>query len=249
MLVTRAGLAATCLVAVALAVTPTPALADADPASDFLLTQDLFLPYRPAISGALKADLNGVTRAGKRSGYPIKIAIIASPADLGGVPDLFNQPTRYAPFLGREISFNSKGKPLLVVMPAGLGTYQAGPRATAAIANVKVGEGADGLARAAVEAAQKLAAAAGHPIRGFKASSSGSGGGGSSALIFGVPVALLVIALAIVSYRRAGREDGEDEDEDDSDASPAPAAAPPPADPVADIDPGEQQQDRPHEDG
>jgi hypothetical protein len=212
MLVTRAGLAATVLVAVALAVTPPAALADADPASDFLLTQDLFLPYQPQVSAALKADLLGVTKAAKRAGYPIKIAIIATAADLGGVPNLFNQPTRYAPFLGREISFNSKRTPLLVVMPAGLGTYQAGPRAASATAKVKVGEGVDGLGRAAVEAAQKLAAADGHPIRGFKPSSAtGSGGGGSSALVFGIPVALLVLALAIVSYRRAGRVDDEAE--------------------------------------
>jgi hypothetical protein len=246
MLVTRAGLAATCLAVIALAATPPTALADADPASDFLLTQDLFLPYQPPISSALKADLTGVTSAAKKSGYPLKIAIIATAADLGGVPDLFNQPNRYAPFLGREISFNSKGKPLLVVMPAGLATYQAGPRAASAIAKVKVGSGADGLARAAVEAAQKLAAADGHPIRGFKPSSSGSGGGGSSALIFGVPVALLVLTLAIVSYRRAGREDDEDEAVEDSLTS---AAPPSPAEPVADVDPADQQQDGAHEDG
>jgi hypothetical protein len=226
MLVTRAGLAATCLVAGALASAPATAMADADPASDFLLTQDIFLPYRPAVSAALKADLLGVTKAAKKAGYPIKVAVIATAADLGGVPNLFNQPTRYAPFLGREISFNSKGRPLLVVMPVGFGTYGAGPRAESAIAKVKVGSGADGLARAGVEAVQKLAAASGHPIRGFKPSSSGSGGGGN-ALVFGVPVALLVIALAIVSYRKAGREEdpGEGEGEEDADEATAEAGS------------------------
>ena len=215
MLVTRAGLAAACLAAVALAAVPATAPADSDPASDFLPTQDVFLPYQPPVSGAVKADLLGVTKAAKRAGYPIKVAVIATAADLGGVPNLFNQPSQYAPYLGREISFNSKGQPLLVVMPVGFGTYQAGPKAASAIAKVTVGTGADGLARAAVEAVQKLAAANGHPIRGFKPSSSASsgGGGGSSALIFGVPVALLVLGLAIVSYRRVGRAEEEQEDE------------------------------------
>lgn len=213
MLVTRAGLAAACLAAVTLAAAPATALADADPASDFLPTQDVFVPYQPPISNAVKADLLGVTKAAKRAGYPIKVAVIATAVDLGGVPNLFNQPTQYAPYLGREISFNSKGQPLLVVMPVGFGTYQAGPRAASAISSVKVGSGPDGLGRSAVEAVQKLAAAAGHPIRGFKPSSTGgSGGGGASALIFGVPVALLVLGLAIVSYRRVGREEAEEEE-------------------------------------
>jgi hypothetical protein len=214
MLVTRAGRAAACLAAVTLAAAPATALGDADPASDFLPTQDVFVPYQPPISNAVKADLLGVTKAAKRAGYPIKVAVIATAVDLGGVPNLFNQPTRYAPYLGREISFNSKGQPLLVVMPVGFGTYQAGPRAASAVAKVKVGSGPDGLGRSAVEAVQKLAAAAGHPIRGFKPSStSGSGGGGgATALIFGVPVALLVLGLAIVSYRRVGREEAEEEE-------------------------------------
>ena len=213
MLVTRAGLAAACVAMAALAVAPAAALADSDPASDILPTQDLFLPYQPKISDALTRDLRGVTAAAKRSGYPIKVAIIATAADLGGVPDLFNKPERYAPFLGREISFNDKRQRLLVVMPAGLGTFQAGPRAATAVAGVKVEGGVDGLARAAVDGVQKLAKADGHPIRGFKpAASSGSSGGATTALIFGVPVALLVIGLAFLSYRRAG---GEDDDADD----------------------------------
>jgi hypothetical protein len=210
MLVTRAGLAASCVAAL-MALAPAAALADADPASDILPTQNVFLPYQPKISDSLKADLQGVTAAAKKAGYPIKVAIIATAADLGGVPQLFNQPTRYAGYLGQEISFNNKAQPLLVVMPAGLGTYQAGASATKAIAGVKVGSGADGLAKAAIEAVQKLSAANGHPIRGFKpVSSGGSGGGGGSAVIFAVPIALLVLAFAVMSYRKAG---GGEEDE------------------------------------
>ena len=214
MLLKRAGFAAVTLAALALVSAPA-ALADSDPASDFLPTQDVFLPYQPRVSSDLTNDLRGVTAAAKRAGYPIKVAIIATAADLGGVPNLFNKPEQYAPFLGREITFNAKAKPLLVVMPAGFGTYQAGPRAAAAIAKVKVESGADGMARAGVEAVQKLAKASGHPIRGFKPSASGSGGGGATtALIFGVPVLLLVLGLAVVSYRRAGREEDGDEAEE-----------------------------------
>jgi hypothetical protein len=91
----------------------------------------------------------------------------------------------------------------------GLGTFQAGPKATTAIAGIKVEAGADGLARAALEGISKLAAAAGHPIKGFKPQSSG-GGGSTSAVVFAIPLALLVLVLAVLSYRRAGREEEED---------------------------------------
>jgi hypothetical protein len=188
---------------------PQAAHADADPASDILPTQNVYLPYQPKISSDLKAKLLGATAAAKKAGYPIKVAIIATPADLGGVANLFGKPTEYAGYLGPEINFNKKAQPLLVVMPAGLGTFQAGPKATSAIAGIKVEDGADGLARTALEAVSKLAGANGHPIKGFKPESSGSGG--SSAVIFAIPVALLVLVLAILSYRRAGREDEEEE--------------------------------------
>ncbi|MFL5781771.1 MAG: hypothetical protein ACJ760_10705 [Thermoleophilaceae bacterium] len=202
----RAIVAAACAVLVA---APQAARADSDPASDILPTQDTFLPYQPKISPDLKAKLQGATKAAKQAGYPIKVAVIATAADLGGVPNLFNQPTKYAAFLGSEINFNKKAQPLLVVMPVGLGTSQAGPRATKAIEGIKVGSGADGLANAALEGVSKLAAASGHPIKGFKPESSGNGS--TSAVIFAIPVALLVIVLAVVSYRRAGREDEDEE--------------------------------------
>ena len=201
----KAILAAACAACVA---APATAHADADPASDILPTQNVFYPYQPRISEGLKADLRGATAAAKKAGYPIKVAIIATAADLGGVPQLFNKPTQYAGYLGREISFNQKSQPLLVVMPAGIGTFQAGPKASGAIADIEVEDGGDALARAALEGVSKLAAASGHPIKGYKPDDSG---GSSSAVFFVIPVVLLVLVLAVMSYRRAGREDEEPE--------------------------------------
>jgi hypothetical protein len=215
MLWTRAGLAAAAVAAVA-AILPAASFADSDPASDILPTQNVFLPYQPKVSPALARDLTGVTAAAAKAGYPIKVAIVATSADLGGAVSVFNQPARYAGFLGQEISFNNKQQPLLVVMPVGLGTFRAGPRAPAAIARLKVGSGVDGMARTALDAVQKLAAAAGHPIRGFKpASASGGSGGGSTALIFAVPIALLVLVFAVISYRRAGEDDEAEAEQDE----------------------------------
>ena len=142
------------------ALAPAAAPGDSDPASDFLPTQNVFLPYSPRVSAPLVRDLQTITTLSAKAGYKIKVAIIASPTDLGGVPNLFNQPVQYASFLGREISFNGK-QPLIVAMPVGLGTFEAGPKAAGAIADVKVGSGSDGMARAAIEAVMKLAEAAG----------------------------------------------------------------------------------------
>jgi hypothetical protein len=95
------------------------ALADGDPASDFLVQQDVFVPYpppSPAATRSLAAAVAAVTAKGDR----VKVAVIATPQDLGSVPSLFGKPQDYATFLAAELAFAYKG-PLLVVMPAGAG--------------------------------------------------------------------------------------------------------------------------------
>lgn len=112
------------LVVVALAcglILAASAAADGDPASDFLIQQDVFVPYPPpsaASTKALAAAVDAVSAKGDR----IKVAVIATKQDLGSVPSLFDQPSQYAKFLGMEIAFVYKG-PLLVVMPAGTALY------------------------------------------------------------------------------------------------------------------------------
>ena len=85
-----------------------------------LLGENVFYPYTPPVSPALQKSLNAATAAAKQAGFPIKVALIASPVDLGVIPDLFGKPQKYADFLDQEISFQAK-QPLLVVMSAGYG--------------------------------------------------------------------------------------------------------------------------------
>jgi hypothetical protein len=153
------------IVAVMLAA-PTAARADGDPASDVLLGENVFYPYSPPVSQALQHTLTAETAAASRAHFPIKVALIASPVDLGVIPDLFDQPQRYANFLDQEISFQTK-QPLLVVMPSGYGVRGLPrPAAIAAESLTKpTGRQSNDLARAAILAVPKLAAAAGHPIR------------------------------------------------------------------------------------
>ena len=196
------------------------AYADADPASDALLVQDSFFPYQPPVSADWQKTVNNLIAAAKAARFPVKVAIIASANDLGGLPDLFGQPQRYADFLDREISFN-KPAPLLVVMPQGFGLDALGkPGELNPLLPVHAGQGAEGLARSAVEAIQKLAADAGHPLPAPKLPSASAsapglgskgGGGTSPALTFGAPVALVVIAAALVAVTRRRHDEDEEE--------------------------------------
>jgi hypothetical protein len=203
----------------ALAALPAAAAADADPASDTLLVQNVFTPYSPQVSQAMSRALTAYTSQTQRAGFPIKVAIVAAPTDLGGVPDMFGKPQPYATFLASEISFNRK-QPVLVVMPAGIGTANI-PNASA-VAGLRVstgGPGSDGLGQTALKAIERLSAANGHPVKAPKVSSGGGSSGTSPLLAFGAPVALIVIAALLIGLgRRRLPEDDELEEPREAEA-------------------------------
>jgi hypothetical protein len=80
------------------------ALADGDPASDILPSQDVFLPYNTVLSGKLSPtdrQLVATVAAANHAGYRIKVAVISSGYDLGSVTGLIGKPRTYARFLGQ----------------------------------------------------------------------------------------------------------------------------------------------------
>ena len=182
-----------------------PAAADADPASDILLGSQVFYPYQPAVSAALRRQLEQKLGGLKANGMNLKVAIIQSPVDLGALPSIFGKPQQYAEFLDREISF-SKPQPLLVVMPNGFGLVHAGPTSSVDGLKIDKAQKSNGLAAGAVQAVDRIAKANGKSTSGGSSSSSGSSGGGTSpAIIFGIPilVILLVVGAILVLRRRA----------------------------------------------
>jgi trans-2,3-dihydro-3-hydroxyanthranilate isomerase len=116
-------------------------------------------PFSATVSDQETA-LAQTVRTAKRAGYPIKVALIGGPTDLGAVPQLFAKPQLYARFLGVELTFLYKGR-LLVVMPNGFGVYHYQHRTARerrALSNIPIGQGVDGLAASATEAVRRLAA-------------------------------------------------------------------------------------------
>ncbi len=143
------------------------AAADGDPASDVLLTQSVFLPPDAPVTAAQAAELQQLINHASRAGYQIRLAVIATPADLGSVTALWSKPQSYADFLGQELSLVYHG-PLLIVMPIGLG-FEAPQRRSAPPprlpADLRTLIPGANLGPAAIAAVSDLAAAAGHPLR------------------------------------------------------------------------------------
>jgi hypothetical protein len=140
------------------ALTAPVAYADGDPASDYLVAQNTFvgveLPGRSAI-----AALNASVSAVYARGYRVRVAVVATPTDLGSIPSLFGRASEYAKFLGTEIRGYYVG-PLLIVMPGGFGIYDGGRSVAAETAVLarrpNPGKSRDDLTHAAAAAVDSL---------------------------------------------------------------------------------------------
>ena len=167
--------------------------ADGDPASDYLYTQKVFVPFDVAKQpGQLAADVEGATKAG----FTIRVAVIGSAYDLGSVPSLWRKPRLYARFLGAELAFVYKQR-LLIVMPNGFGFFWKGhpvAREYATLAKIPIPPGKLALLTAARNAVQALAAGANVHVQPQAAPMSTTGRVRAIIAI----VALLLIAAALV---------------------------------------------------
>lgn len=150
----------TAMFALASSIAAAPAPADGDPASDVLATQALFVPQDANLTQGEQGAIGAVASSASQNGFPIRVALIASPTDLGSVTELWRRPETYARFLGQELTLVYRG-PLLVVMPNGFGVYGPGVPAGALSG---AGVSAHGLGSATVDAITRLARAAGHEL-------------------------------------------------------------------------------------
>ena len=142
----------------------------------------------------------------KRKGYPIKVAVIAAPSDLGAVVALWRKPEQYASFLAQELSLLYRGR-LLIVMPNGYGIAHL-DHSTAterrALAHLTVASGSDDITRSAIAAVERLAATRGITVKSELATPGGKQSGRSKLLLVaGALVALAAGLVAVVARRRA----------------------------------------------
>jgi hypothetical protein len=187
------------------------ALADGDPASDYLLTYQAFVPPDDGIPTAYANQLTELLTAERKAGYTIRVALIGTRYDMGSVVVLYRMPKQYARFLGQELFFVYKGR-LLVVMPNGYGVSRGGKALPAeqALTDRLPAPGASGtqLAIAATRAVRTLAAASGvhvalPPLRGSKGTSTTQ-----ERLEIGIGAAILLAlggGLALLRRRWRGR--------------------------------------------
>jgi cytochrome oxidase Cu insertion factor (SCO1/SenC/PrrC family)/thiol-disulfide isomerase/thioredoxin len=142
---------------------PAAARADGDPGSDVLVYQSLYFSSAAGVSVPAQLRLGEALQRAQRAGAPVRVAIIAAPADLGAVGSLWRAPQAYARFLSYELSLSYKGR-LIVVMPNGIGVDWPGHSTAAArraIAGLAPGGGGDALAAAAQTAVGRVLATSG----------------------------------------------------------------------------------------
>jgi hypothetical protein len=186
----------TALLVLALAVLALPggAAANGDPASDVLLTNEVFLPYEAPISKSAKDELTQTVAAANQHGYKIRVALIAFTGDLGTAVSLWGHPQDYSKFLWSEIAFVYQNR-LLVVMPSGFGFYS-GKKPVAkerhVVAKLKPGKIPTALAQSASEAVRALAASDGITL---PKSSGGSSSSDRLIILGAAAVALLAVLL------------------------------------------------------
>jgi cytochrome oxidase Cu insertion factor (SCO1/SenC/PrrC family) len=195
-------------VALATATFSASALADGDPASDYLVARQVFLTSQSTSQTPSERELLSVAQAANRAGFPIRVAIISSDYDLGSITALWRKPRIYARFLGLELSSVYKQR-LLVVMPNGFGFNWPGHSTAAAyrlLAKIPAPAGGVGLASAAVAGVRQLAAADRVAIPGPPASGrAASGPDLTDLLLIAVLIAAAIVATVAVTIVRRRR--------------------------------------------
>jgi hypothetical protein len=194
------------LLAVLVALVAVPgAQANGDPASDVLITQQVFLPFEAPISASAKDELTKTVASANAHGYKIRVAVIAFTGDLGTAVSLWRHPDDYGKFLGSELAFVYRNR-LLIAMPSGFGFYHGRKpvaKERAVIAKVQPGKTPTALTESTTDAVRALAAADGVVLPKV---STGGRDWRDRIIIAGVGLlGLLVIFFPVRRLRKGGR--------------------------------------------
>jgi hypothetical protein len=211
---------------------PARALAHGDPTAHYLETDSLLTSYSAPPDLAVERRLRGVLDAAAARGYPIKVVLLANDGDTGGEPEPLEDTQSYVATVSDQLESVSPLKaPVLIVTPHGYGLGGKQPRgealtpitpplAAALAHDLPLAGKADGtaLARTAMVAVRRLAAAGGHPLpkrippakdnlNGILAAQPGDTAGGPWLIAALVLSTLLLGALLVAVHRRVMRRD------------------------------------------
>jgi hypothetical protein len=157
---------------------PARALAHGDPTAHYLETDSLLTSYAAPPDVRVERRLRGVLDAAAAHGYPIKVALIANEGDTGGEPEPLADTQSYVLTVSEQLEdVRPLAAPVLIVTPGGYGIAGRQPRdgtltqitptlAASLTRHLPLADEAAGtaLARTAMVAVRRLAAAAGHPL-------------------------------------------------------------------------------------
>ena len=195
------------LIAAVAALLAVPAAqANGDPASDVLITQQVFIPFEAPISTSAKDELIKTVAAANDRGYKIRVAVIAFTGDLGTAVSLWRHPQSYSKFLGSELAFVYSNR-LLISMPSGFGFYRGRKpvaKEQAVVVKIPPGKTPTELTESTTKAVRALAAADGVVLPKI---SSGGGHDWRDRLII-AGVALLGLLVIFVPARWLRRDRG-----------------------------------------
>ena len=184
------------------------AWAHGDPASHYLESEQLYPAFADPPSQRVELELLGHLQAAEKRGYPIKVALVATPDDLTDDPSMLRRPQGYANFVASQLGL---GAPVVVVTPYGLGV--SGRMTLQRRIEVPAGAHGNELARAAIAAVRQLTAAAGRPLparvppaaivgaRSSSGTDAGDGGGVNVWLMVGLFAMVFVPAIVLFELR------------------------------------------------
>ena len=201
----RRRLVAALAAAVSLAV-PVAARADGDPASDVIISQNVFFSYTK-LPESSKETLGRVVAEANRGGYTVRVALIGNRFDLGSVPVFWQKPQQYAKFLSQELlgpaPYTNR---VLTVMPNGFGLSRSGKelpsdrRALDAVPSAQT-RGED-IAAAGARAVRQLAVLHGVEVD-VNAPSKGGGADRDRLVVGGAALAVVALAAVLAVLRKA----------------------------------------------
>jgi hypothetical protein len=181
------------------------AQANGDPASDVLITQQVFVGPEVPLQPSTADKLNKTVADANARGFRIRVALIAFTGDLGTAVSLWRHPRDYARFLGSELAFVYTNR-LLIAMPSGFGFYRGTKPAAKeqrVLARLRAGRTPDELARSTTAAVRALAAADGVTLP--KISSGGSSAWRDRLIIAAAGVLILLIIFTPGRWLRRSR--------------------------------------------